>query len=144
MTLVDKLHDPLEPLLQQKIEIAPERTWEGKMLGVSGSSRRANIGLKASLGFHGGLVEGRGRTPDFPSRTPNGSGFEVTGTVFNGAVQFDVWFDAPIARRTPFVCTGTINDDMTVIEARFSVDCFSPNTCGCGGGTGTLQLKRVG
>jgi hypothetical protein len=130
----------LVPALQPE----PEQHWEGTLKGDRGASRDRTVSVAARIVFWAGTMEGQGAASDFPAGAPaDARRFQLSGDRNGEAVRFSLWFADPDIARTPFECVAVLNEDADELEGAWSFGCFYPQTCGCGGGGGTLRLWRV-
>ncbi|MBI1339137.1 hypothetical protein GC169_02840 [bacterium] len=132
-------------LLQLDIVAEPKHHWEGVLAGGYGSAEKGRVEVKAFLRFQADMIDGEGASHTFPSRL-NGAPctFAVTGRISAfGDVAFEVWFDDQECGRIPFTCTGQIAADWRTISGDWSCACFYGDACGCDGGGGTFELRRV-
>lgn len=121
----------------------PERPWKGHFdVTFVDTGNTAEVEVKSVLRLTGALIEGRGRSPEFPR---NGSDsdreFTLTGSRKGSRVVFDLWFGG-IAARSAFTCEGVLNEAEDYIEGTWSYACFNPETCGCRGGHGKFQMEQ--
>lgn len=142
MTPVD-LKDP-EPLLIPAVEKQPEHEWEGEFVGETGTAKDYVIRFKTMLGIHGELVEGAGRLTDVNGETvPEIVNCTFTGSAFDANIHAEFWFDTDEPVRKPIVCVGVIDAKETEITGSWTMECFDPVECKCGGAGGSFSMRRV-
>ncbi len=126
--------------LAEAIEPGPDEEWEGRFRGTGGNARGLGFHFRARLGFSGGVVTGKGRCLDL-RKGDDGMAFE--GSAGHGTADLLVWFEDPRYSRNPLSCTGRMAGDGGAIAGEFTLGCFEPSGCGCSGGSGTFEMRRV-
>jgi hypothetical protein len=89
------------------------------------------------------VIEGQARGVDFPYQRRESKEFAVIGSINACLADFELHSEGAMLRTTPFVCSGEISKDERRISGIFSLGCFSGFACGCGGGTGSFDLRRI-
>jgi hypothetical protein len=139
-----RLDSRLARLADGTPELGREHHWEGTFTGNSGAAAGKSFRMIAHMAFHGTLIEGRGALSAGDVSLPDAQ-LEATlsGTLEDGTVRLEMWWSHPDTLREAFHCDGVLAVDQRVIEGSWSVACFYPDTCGCGGSGGTFRLVRV-
>lgn len=120
-----------------------ERPWKGlfKVTFVD-TGNHAEVAIKCVLRLNAVLIEGKGRSPEFPRLgSPADREFTLTGSRTGQRVVFDLWFGGSVASQ-PFACEGILNDIEDHIAGTWSFSCYSPDTCGCRGGHGKFRMEQ--
>lgn len=131
-------------MLAEVPRISPDHHWQGKLKGTHGASNGSSLRISAQLGFHGSLLEGTGHFTNGPKDDPSWDDkVALAGTGHDGVIDFQVWFSAQAFRSTPFACSGQLSADEREMTGIWSFACFSPAICGCEGGGGTFELRRI-
>lgn len=133
--VMDKLGLDLDP--------KPRGAWTGKLVGASGSAADREVAIDVEMRLVSGLVEGEGRSPNFPKPQPN-SRFALDGSVAGRKVEMALWFEAERVSHIPFLLTGEVDAEARCITGDWTCACFQPESCACGGSRGTFRLVRVG
>jgi hypothetical protein len=120
----------------------PEHEWIGELKGRRGMCRKALIEVRAMLSFTGGVLVGRGASPNFPYDDP-GANLTMEGAVGVAGVSFDLVIDRGVFAARTFVCDGAINTAEDEISGGFAISCLYPESCGCKGGAGSFRLNKV-
>ena len=142
--IVSRRPPHLARLLDRVPELGHEHHWEGEFTGVHGAASDCEIRVKASIAFHGDLLEGAGRLAYPPAGMPGfDDAFTVSGTIGAETVDFQLWFTAVELGREPIVSSGVLGADGREMSGDWSFQCFNSATCGCDGGGGTFRLRRV-
>lgn len=137
------LADPrLSALLSDAPRIGPDRHWQGEFEGTRGACKGSSLHISAHIAFHGTLLEGNGRFTNPPEPSWDDR-IALAGTGYAGAVDFQVWFSAQAFRPSPFACSGRLSVDEREMTGTWSFACFNPDSCGCNGGGGTFELRRI-
>ena len=136
------------PRLARLLADAPapgfEHHWEGELAGSSGAAVGCNIKLKASMAFHGALVDGRGRFANVGAGVTDAQAtLSISGTLEADVISLRLWSASAELGRVPFEAAGKLECGGREMGGAWSVTCFNPDTCGCTGGGGTFRLKRV-
>lgn len=135
--------DPrLAALLAEAPRIGPDHHWQGELKGKHGACKGSSLRISAHIAFHGTLVEGRGSFTNAPEASWDDR-IALAGTGNAGAVDFQVWFSAQAFRSSPFACLGQLSLDQREMTGSWSFACFNPDTCGCEGGGGIFELRRI-
>lgn len=142
----DVLKKIVKPALTARLGLVmqpePRGQWEGRLKGKRGAARKHTVFALAQLRFVGGVMEGAGVTPEFPSSAP-GSSFALDGRLSGSSADFAILFEAEGIRSSPFICTGALDAESRNLRGKWEFTCFSPDTCGCKGGGGDFHFWRV-
>jgi hypothetical protein len=133
----------MRAMLDLDLDPKPRGAWEGKLAGARGSAAAREVQLAIEMRVVGAVVEGEGRSPNFPKPQP-GARFVMDGAMEDGVADMTLWFDNDLVSKTPFILSGVIDPDGMRISGSWTCGCFQPETCTCGGARGTFELKRVG
>lgn len=137
-------NDRVAELLDRLPQRGPEHSWEGALQGVYGSAGSGKIEFKATIAFHGELIEGTGRVSRLAQARPEwDDSLVLSGSRREGAVNFDIWLTASAFGRSAFSTVGQLSADGREMTGDWSVGCFDPAACGCKGGGGTYRMTRI-
>ncbi len=120
----------------------PEQHWEGRLDLAGDKFDLLTLLIVAQLRFVSGLIEGEGvmtaegHEQVFPS--------SLSGEVLDGGVSIAIWIHEPALARFKLLCTGELSADAQRIDGSLFSPCGDPETCNCGGTSGTFSLWRVG
>ena len=132
----------LSRLLERCPELGREHHWEGQLVIFRGRRSDFNtITLKASIAFHGSLIEGAGSI--FGTPTGSSPTFTICGTRDFDHVAFQIWRDARELRDVPYETVGQLACDGREMTGEWSRACLKPGSCGCEGWGGRFRLQRV-
>lgn len=144
-TIIDRQGDArIAALLERLPRSEPEHSWEGVLQGATGSTTGHTIEFRATLAFHGGLIEGTGRVAALARSRPDwDDSLVLSGASRDGEVSFSIWLAASAFKQSAFSTTGHLSVDGGEMTGDWSVGCFDPVGCGCQGGGGTFRMKRI-
>ena len=131
----------LKPLLMPAPRPAPDHEWQGRMRGLSGSARRADIDLRIRLRLGRSALAGEGCALGFPYNASDAQrAFAVDGPREGQTVRFEIVFGTAFFRDKPFCLTGSLNAQESEITETWT---FSCGHCDCGCSHGTFTLTRI-
>ncbi len=128
--------------LDLKLDTAPhpEQHWEG-CFDYDDDGDPEQFHIIAHLRFGGGLFEGAGKVAAKGSE--ESLDVALSGETNGQDVSFAMWISEEEVRFQHFSCTGTMSADETAMDGDHSYPCWDPENCGCEGGSGTFEMRRV-
>ena len=148
MLITQLPHIARSPALSRLLENCPqlnrEHHWEGDLTITRAVNPGFVFKVKASIGIHGDLIDGTGRSYTMPYKLTEADGaFTLSGSLAAGTVAFQLWFSGTDWRQRPFVATGHIGVDGREMSGDWTTQCMQPTGCGCAGLGGPFRLQRV-